>query len=128
LTLLRLFGIALLAAVMLLLLREGGGKLAPLVALSGGVALLGFAISRTGELLSFLSELELGEGASAALSFSLRAVGLAALTEVTAGTCRDLGEGGLATKVEWCGRAEILAVSLPMLSELFELAGSFLAS
>ena len=54
-------------------------------------------------------------------------MGLAALTEVTASTCRDLGEGGLATKVEWCGRAEILAVSLPTLREVLALGLGYLS-
>ena len=100
----------------------------PLGAVAAGIALLLFGVSRYGEIVSLLSSLGAGsEVAASALSLSLRAVGLASVTEVTAGLCRDLGEGGLATRVEWCGRAEILFVSLPTLSSLISLAAEYLA-
>ncbi|MBQ2719886.1 MAG: hypothetical protein IJF73_07460 [Clostridia bacterium] len=125
---LRLFGLAVLSAVLLYLLREAGGRLLPLGAVAAGIALLLFGVSRYGEIVSLLSSLGAGsEVAASALSLSLRAVGLASVTEVTAGLCRDLGEGGLATRVEWCGRAEILFVSLPTLSSLLSLAAEYLA-
>ena len=121
-TLLTLSGLAILAAVSLLSLREAGGRFAPLVAVAGGILLFTFALGRTGEVIEALTALGGGETVGEALSLGVRVVGLAAVTEVTAGVCRDLGEGGLATKVEWCGRAEILAVSLPALTRLIRLA------
>ncbi|MBR7095292.1 MAG: hypothetical protein IKC73_03645 [Clostridia bacterium] len=125
---LRVLGLAVLSAVLLYLLRDMGGRLVPLGAAAGGILLLLYGVLRYGELLSLFSSLgEVGEVASSAISLSLRAVGLASVTEITAGICRDLGEGGLATKVEWCGRAEILAVSLPTLRTLLSLASGYLA-
>ena len=126
-TLLRLCGLAVLAAVMALSLREAGGRLAPLAALCGGLALLAFVMMRYREVFASLTELGGGEAVSEALSLGLRVIGLAAVTEITAGVCRDLGEASLATKVEWCGRAEILVVSLPSLSRLLSLAASYLS-
>ncbi len=126
-TLLRLCGLAVLAATVALSLRETGGKLAPLAALAGGLALLSFVLWRYREVFAMLTELAGGEAAGEALSLGLRVLGLAAVTEITAGVCRDLGEGSLATKVEWCGRAEILVVSLPSLSRLLTLAASYLS-
>ncbi len=125
---LRVLGLAVLSAVLLYLLRDMGGRLLPLGALAGGLLLLSYGVFRYEEILSLLSSLgEGGEVAASALSLSLRAVGLASVTEITAGICRDLGEGGLATKVEWCGRAEILFVSLPTLRSLLSLASGYLA-
>ncbi len=125
-TLLRFCGLAVLAAVMVLSLRETGGKLGPLVTLAGGLALLSFVFLRYREIFESLTSLG-GEAAAEAISLGVRVVGLAAITEVTAGVCRDLGEASLATKVEWCGRAEILVVSLPPLSRLLALASSLLS-
>lgn len=125
-SLLKLCGLVILSAVLLLLLREMGGKLAPLGAATAGVMLLLLLIERYREVFRFLLELSGGELLSSVLSFSLRVLGLALLTEITAGICRDLGEGGLATKLEWCGRAEILVVSLPTLSRILELALTYL--
>lgn len=126
-TLLRLFGVAILAAVFVLLLRESGGKWAALAAVAGGVLLLFGLLERYREIFSFLTALPGGELFSETLTLCLRVVGLALITEVTAGMCRDLGEAGLSTKVEWCGRAEILVVCLPMLSRVLTLATGYLA-
>ena len=125
---LRVLALAVTAAVLLYLLREMGGRLLPLAAVAGGLGLLAYGASRYGEILPLLSSLGGGsEIAASALSLSLRAVGLASVTEITAGICRDLGEGGLATKVEWCGRAEILFVCLPTLRSILSLAMGYLS-
>ena len=59
-------------------------------------------------------------------SLALRVVALCILTEVSAGICRDLGEAGLASKMELCGRAEILLVTLPTLARLLSVATEYL--
>ena len=126
-TLLRICGLALLAAVAALSLRESGGRLASLVPFAAGLFLFAFVLGRTREAVELFTSLGGGETVGEALSLGLRVVGLSAITEVTAGVCRDLGEGGLATKVEWCGRAEILVATLPQLARLMALATSTLA-
>lgn len=125
-TLPKLCGLVILAAVLLLLLRETGGKLAPLGAATAGVVLLLFLVERYGRIYEFLAALPGGELTSSVLSFSLRVLGLSLLAELTAGVCRDLGEAGLAARLEWCCRAEILVLSLPTLEKLLGLAVSYL--
>ena len=120
-------GLALLSAALLYLLREVGGRLLALGALAAGVVLLAFLAERYATLFSFLRDLPGGESVGEAIALSLRVLGLSLLTEVTAGLCRDLGEGGLATRIEWCGRAEILLVCLPLLSRVIEAALALLA-
>ena len=127
-TLWQIFGVAILAAVLGLALREAGGKWTAAVSLAGGILLLLGLISRYGEIFSVLLAFPGGEAVSEALSLCLRVVGLAAVTEVTAGVCRDLGEAGLSAKVEWCGRAEILVVCLPTLSRVLSLATECLSA
>lgn len=127
-TLVRILGVAVLTAVLGLILREAGGKWTTAVSLAGGAVLLLWLMLRYGEVITFLLGLPGGEAVSEALSLCLRVVGLAAVTEVTAGVCRDLGEVGLSTKVEWCGRAEILVVCLPTLSRVLNLATEYLTA
>lgn len=126
-SLLKLCGLVLLVALTLLLLREAGGRGAPLLAIGGGCLLLLFLLERYRSLLGFLDALPGGELIHSAVSLSLRVLGLSFLTETTAGLCRDLGEGGLATRLEWCGRAEILLVSLPTLERVLSVAVSYLS-
>ena len=121
-TLIKLSGLALLLAFLLISLREIGGRALPLIALGGGLFLLFGLVERYSSLFSFLQALPGGELYSTVITLSLRVLGVALLTEVTAGICRDLGEAGLATRLEWCGRAEILVLALPTLARLLELA------
>ena len=126
-SLLKLCGLVLLVALTLLLLREAGGRGATPVLLGGGLLLLLFLVEHYRSLLGFLDTLPGGELLGSAVSLSLRVLGLAFLTETTAGICRDLGEAGLATRLEWCGRAEILLISLPTLEEVLRVAVSYLS-
>ncbi|MBO7761831.1 MAG: hypothetical protein J6T24_03435 [Clostridia bacterium] len=120
-------GLTLLAASLLLFLREVGGRLVPLGVMAAGTVLFTFLLGRYATLFSFLRELPGGETVSEAVTLSFRVLGLSFLTETSAGMCRDLGEGGLAIRLEWCGRAEILLVCLPLLSRMTEAALALLA-
>lgn len=124
----RLCGICILLCVVVLTAREGGGKIAPLVGLSGGIFLLSYAVSRYGEVIGMLSSFSENELFSSLLSLSLRIVALCILTEVSAGICRDLGEAGLAARMELCGRAEILLVTLPTFARLLTVAAEYIAA
>lgn len=125
-TLYRLCGVCILLCVIAVTAREGAGRFAPLVGLAGGLFLLSFALSRYGELVGMLTALSENELFSSLSSLALRVVALCILTEVSAGICRDLGEAGLASKMELCGRAEILLVTLPTLARLLSVATEYL--
>lgn len=127
-TLYRLCGVCILLCVIAVVAREGGGRFAPLVGLAGGILLLSLAVSRYGELIGVLTSLSDGEPYTTLCSLALRIVALCLLTEVSAGICRDLGEVGLAAKMELCGRAEILLVTLPTLTRLLAVAKEYLGA
>ena len=124
-TLIKLCGVCLLLAALSLTLRDAGGKLAPLVGVFGGVALLFALLPRYQPIIDLLSGLSEDPVFSSALSLGLRAVGLCVLVEVTAGILRDMGEGGLAARLEWCGRLELILLALPTVGELLTVASSY---
>ncbi len=115
-------GLALLSAALAFLIKPLSPRLAIFPPLFCALALLVYALSRYREPLSLLSELAASGGLSDALSAILRMLGVGLLTSFTADLCRDLGEGTLASRVELCGRVEILLLCLPFLSELLSLA------
>ncbi len=124
-TLIKLCGVCLLLAALALTLRDVGGKLAPLVGVFGGVALLLALLPRYQPIIDLLSGLSEEPIFASALSLGLRAVGLCVLVEVTAGILRDMGEGGLAARLEWCGRLELILLALPTVGELLTVASSY---
>lgn len=121
-----LSGVALLAAMMILLLREWRPTMAvPLrlgVVLLLTVAAVGLfvpVVSRVRALLSLAPE----EALTAPI---LRAAGVALISELTAGFCRDLGENSVAEGVLLFGRLEILVLCLPLVDALIDIAGELL--
>lgn len=110
-----------------MILRDAGARLAPLVGLAGGVAVLLVLLPRYRPILELLSGLTEDALFSSLLSLGLRAVALCVLIEVTAGILRDMGEGGLATRLEWCGRLELILLALPTVGELLSIASSYLS-
>ena len=126
-TLLKLCGACLLVAALAMILRDAGARLAPLVGLAGGVAVLLVLLPRYRPILELLSGLTEDALFSSLLSLGLRAVALCVLIEVTAGILRDMGEGGLATRLEWCGRLELILLALPTVGELLSIASSYLS-
>ena len=111
-------GLALLGAV----LSFFSPRLALFPPLFCGLALLVYALSRYSEPLALLAELAEKGGLSDLLSSVLRMLGIGLLSAFFADVCRDLGEGTLASRIELCGRIEIVLLCLPFLDELLSLA------
>lgn len=118
----QLLGCALLLAMLSLLIRECGGKAAPICAACGGAMLLVAALSRVSEPVAWFMQLGQDSALSPYLSVILRVLGVGYAVQLCADLCRDLGESSLAAKVEFVGRAEILLLALPLLRELTETA------
>lgn len=124
---LRMVGVALLAAMLLLLLRELRPTTAPPLRLAVSVFFFGGALSLLAPaLLRLQTLLSLAEGEDYT-RLLLTAVGIALATELAAGLCRDLGEGGVAEGLLFFGRAEILLLALPLVDQLVDLAREMLS-
>ena len=119
-------GVAVLAAMAALLLRELRTGVAPAVRLAATVFFFGAALLLYTPVVSRLQTLlSLVEGRTLATPL-LRALGVALVTELSATLCRDLGESTIAEGVLLFGRLEILVLALPMIDELIKIAGELL--
>ena len=119
-------GVALLAAVLLLILRELRPVMALPVRLAAALLLLGGGIGLLHPVLDRVRVLFDAAEAAAYTEPILRAAGIGLLTELAASFCRELGENALADGVSFFGRAEILVLSLPLLERLIALAEEML--
>ncbi len=126
-TILRAVAAALLVAVSAGLIRECGGRLAPLVSLGGGVVLLSLTLPRLASAVEGLSRIA-SLLDSTLLSSMLRILAVGYTVELGAELCRDLGEASCAAKLEACGRIEILCLSIPAILGVIELALSLLGA
>lgn len=107
--------LALLGAATTALLRSFRPELALIAAAISGMAVL---LMVMGELSGVFDTLR-----AAAASFGIndgsfgalvKIVGVACLAQFGADVCRDAGESGIATRVEFCGRVLIVACAMPI--------------
>lgn len=119
-------GCALLAAVLVLLVRELQAPMAAPVRIVAALVLFFAAFSLFLPVLSCMTELFSLSGGTDTARILLRALGVALVAEITASLCRDLGEGTLANGVALFGKLEILLLALPFVDELLAIAKELL--
>ncbi len=121
-TLLQAAGVALLIGMVVAFLKDAGGRFALFAAAGGGILLTLWGISRLGGVFTAFRELTSSTVLSPYLTLLMKALGVGYVVEVSADICRDLGAPETAKRLELCGRAELLLLALPPLTELIRLA------
>ncbi|MBQ8408791.1 MAG: hypothetical protein IJY39_08005 [Clostridia bacterium] len=122
----KIFGVALIATMAVMLLKKWGADLAILVRIMAGIVLAGGCCLGLAPIISYLREVYETQATATYLTTLLRALCVAVLTHVCASVCRDCGEGTLANYVELGGKAEILMLALPLVREIIGIVTSLL--
>ena len=119
----RLIGAAMVAVMLTVSLRALAPDISALIGAAAGVLLLGYAVYILSPALGELRELA-GEEWQRWLTPVLRSLGIAVVAGCGADVCRDLGQDSVASGIELAGKAEIMLVCLPLITELLSLARS----
>ena len=126
-TMIRLVGLCLAAALVCATVRSAHPQIAMAVALACGAAVLMLSVEDLGALSGALRRLESAVGpADEGLSL-LRICGIAVVAEFAADICRDAGEGALARRIDVGVRLGIAAAALPAAGEIMENIAGLLA-
>ncbi len=88
-----------------------------------GICLLFAFLRTTAPVLEALTSLFDSDMISGPFRLMMKAVGIAFLVSISSSFCRDLGESGIAEKLELCGKVAILALSVPVLTEILDFIG-----
>lgn len=120
-------GVALLLAVCAYVLREFGWRGTPVFVTFGALLLLRTVFVAATPVFRFLSSLGGDLAPDGTVAVVLKILGIGYLTSLTAGTCRGLGEGTLASVVETAGRGGVLLLALPFFGELVAYATEILS-
>ena len=119
-------GIALLASMTVLLLRELRATAAMPVRLAATLVLFGAALLLYAPVLTRIEKLfSLSDSGTIGGSL-LRATGIGLVCEFSAAFCRDLGENTVAQGVLLFGKLEILVLALPLVDDLIKIVGDLL--
>ena len=112
--------VALVGLVSLLVLKQFRPEWATVLRLGVTAVLVAFLLTMVSGIVDFVEELNRDSAVLPAgmWQIMLKSVGVALLTEVASGICKDSGEAGVAVWVEMAGKLEIVLLSLPLISEV----------
>lgn len=120
-------GVAMIALVLLLILRQLRPEFAIVFALSVSLLIFTGVISWIlPSVQSIFHELMSVQGTYTKVL--VKSLGIAVIAQSGADLCRDAKESALAANVELIGKAGIFTVSVPLLKELFHFAANLLTS
>lgn len=113
---------AVLCAVCILVLKTQKSPIAQLLGAMCCVVLAVYIIGENNALFSEMRALLDESGYTAYAKTLVKALGVALVCEMGADVCRELGEAGVASKIELAGKIEILVLALPIARDLLSSA------
>ena len=114
-------GLGLIAALLVLILKEYRPEMAMQVSLAAGVIIMLLVINRIVGAVNAITETAVAAGINLVyLQTLLRVIGIAYLAEFGAQICRDAGEGSIAARVELAAKVIILVMAVPVIMEIME--------
>ncbi|MBP3347806.1 MAG: stage III sporulation protein AD [Clostridia bacterium] len=113
--------LAIVACIVILLLKEAKPELAPMVSVAFGVAVLLWLVTPIKDVITTLISIANKTGISNELiDPMLKVAGIALVAEFAASVCNDCGQGSLASRVETAGKVVILSISIPIIMGLLD--------
>ena len=115
-------GLGIISAVLCLVVRQYKPELSVGISIACGVLVFGAVITLLAPSVEAIRELSEAAGLSSGYAqILLKALAVCYITQLSADCCRDSGESAIAGRIELAGKAAIVAVSLPVFTELAEL-------
>jgi len=119
---LQIVALGLVAALLLVILRQQRPEMALQLSLAAGVAIFLLLISRIQAVLQVLEDLAFRAHINPFyLSAILKVIGIAYIAEFGAQVCRDAQEGAVAAKIEMAGKILIMLVAVPIIAAIVEM-------
>jgi stage III sporulation protein AD len=114
-------GLALIATVLILVIKEQKPMFAFLIAAAAGVVIFMLLIGKIGAVIEVLKRLAENSGMeSIYLKTVLKIIGIAYIAEFGAQIVRDAGQESIASKIELAGKILILVLAIPIISIIIE--------
>ncbi|MBC7347135.1 MAG: stage III sporulation protein AD [Clostridia bacterium] len=118
---LQIVGLALVAAVLLILIRQQRPELGLLLSLACGALIFLLVLDQIGSVVRLLEELATAARVDRLyLTTLLKIVGVSYLAEFGAQVCRDAGEQAIASRVEMAGKVLIVVLAMPIAVAVLE--------
>lgn len=106
-------------SILILLLKSFKSDMAPVLAITGTVVLLGAVIVMMSGAADAIKDLfQSSELESENIKNILKIIGAAYVVDFSASICRDMGEASMASKIELAGRIFIVLLAVPWAASL----------
>ncbi|CAH1217944.1 MULTISPECIES: stage III sporulation protein AD [unclassified Paenibacillus] len=114
-------GLALIATVLILVIKEQKPMFAFLIAAATGIVIFMLLIGKIGSVIDVLKRLAENSGMeSVYLKTVLKIIGIAYIAEFGAQIVRDAGQESIASKIELAGKVLILVLAIPIIGIIIE--------
>lgn len=118
----KIIGIALIALIIIILLKQYRPEFAIYISLLTGVLILLLVMDQLSQIISLLQSLATKASINSTfLGLLVKITGIAFLAEFAVSVCKDAGEGAIASKIEIGSKIIIIAMSIPIISSLLEI-------
>ena len=118
----KIIGIALIALIAIILLKQYRPEFAIYISLLTGVLILILVMDELTGIINLLQSIASKTTINATfLSLLLKITGIAFLSEFAVSICKDSGEAAIASKIEIGSKIIIIAMSIPIISSLLEI-------
>lgn len=77
-------------------------------------------------IFNYIEAISSGTAINTYLPILIKSLGVAFAVQITSDICKDAGEGALAERITFFGKAQILVLSLPLIKALFALSEELL--
>ncbi len=115
-----IIGTGIIAAAISAVLKRLGGEFGLFVSLAASLLILVAVLSAITPLTELIGELAEAAGAeSEYIAVLMKALAVCVITQLAAESCRDSGEGAIASKIEFAGKTAVLLISVPLFSAIF---------
>lgn len=118
----KIIGIALIALIVIILLKQYRPEFAVYISLLTGVLILVLVMDKLTGIVNLLQSLADKTSINGTfLTLLIKITGIAFLSEFAVSICKDSGEGAIASKIEIGSKIIIISMSIPIISSLLEI-------
>lgn len=118
----KIIGIALIALIIIIMLKQYRPEYAIFISILTGVLILFLVMDKLTEIINLINSIQSKYDINTQfIALLIKITGIAFLSEFAVSICKDSGESAIASKIELGSKIVIISMSIPIISSLLEI-------
>ena len=118
----KIVGIALIAVIIIVILKQYRPEYAIFVTIVTGILILSLVINQLSGVINLIKSIQDKSSINTQfIAILLKITGIAFLSEFAVSICKDSGEAAIASKIEMGSKIIIISMSIPIISSLLDI-------